>query len=427
MIPAAFTTATAAAVTALSQSTVSPPPAATTTGSPTSGHPTPGECSLLGPFAIIVQLALGALALLSLVYKRWRERPQRPVKIWFFDASKQVFGSALVHGANVFMSMLTSGKVSIEVANAHGAAAAVVAGTGQRMGREVVRRAVGVLAMAGLAAREVEGMSGGGAGESAQGDGAYVPNPCSFYLLNLAIDTTIGIPILIVIVRLLTRLVAITPFGSPPESIQSGNYGTPPNAWWWLKQSFIYFGGLMGMKVVVLIMFMMLPWLPRVGDWALGWTEGNEKLQIIFVMLLFPLIMNALQYYIIDSYIKKDEEGDAGLGGSGGALGPAGPGRPVAYEELPVSGSDESDESEVESDEGEDDRERKRAGSRPSRDPRVRLETRNPKPATAAAGRSSRDLEYDPATDGDSQTVIGSSSSHISSQGVLPKQLLPTE
>ncbi|KAK4141581.1 vacuolar membrane protein-domain-containing protein [Dichotomopilus funicola] len=399
MIPAAFTTATAAAATALSQSTVSPPPAATTTGSPTSGHPTPGECSLLGPFAIIVQLALGALALLSLVYKRWRERPQRPVKIWFFDASKQVFGSALVHGANVFMSMLTSGKVSIEVANAHGAAAAVV-----------------------------EGMSGSGAGESAQGDGTYVPNPCSFYLLNLAIDTTIGIPILIVIVRLLTRLVAITPFGSPPESIQSGNYGTPPNAWWWLKQSFIYFGGLMGMKVVVLIMFMMLPWLPRVGDWALGWTEGNEKLQIIFVMLLFPLIMNALQYYIIDSYIKKkDEEGDAGLGGSGGALGPAGPGRPVAYEELPVSGSDESDESEVESDEGEDDRERKRAGSRPSRDPRVRLETRNPKPAMAAAGRSSRDLEYDPTTDGDSQTVIGSSSSHISSQGVLPKQLLPTE
>lgn len=184
----------------------------------------------------------------------------------------------------------------------------------------------------------------------------------------------------------------------------------------------------MGMKVVVLIMFMMLPWLPRVGDWALGWTEGNEKLQIIFVMLLFPLIMNALQYYIIDSYIKKkDEEGDARLGGSGGALGPAGPGRPVAYEELAVSGSDESDESESESDDGEDERERKRVGARPSRDPRVRLETRNPNPATATAGRSSRDLEYDPAVDGDSQTVIGSSSSHISSQGVLPKQLLPTE
>jgi len=34
-----------------------------------------GECKLLGPFALLVQGALGALALSSLVYKRWRETP----------------------------------------------------------------------------------------------------------------------------------------------------------------------------------------------------------------------------------------------------------------------------------------------------------------------------------------------------------------
>jgi hypothetical protein len=76
---------------------------------------------------------------------------------------------------------------------------------------------------------------------------------------------------------------------------------------WWLKQSFIYFCGLFGMKICVLIIFLVLPWIARVGDWALGWTEGNEHLQIFFVMMLFPLIMNALQYYIIDSYIKKKD------------------------------------------------------------------------------------------------------------------------
>ena len=42
-----------------------------------------------------------------------------------------------------------------------------------------------------------------------------------------------------------------------------------------------------------------------VGDWALRWTEGNEALQVVFVMLVFPVIMNALQYYIIDGFIKK--------------------------------------------------------------------------------------------------------------------------
>lgn len=135
------------------------PTAPTATGSP-AGPTKPTECSLLGSFAIFVQLALGALALLSLVYKRWRERPQRPVKIWFFDASKQVFGSVLVHGANVFMSLLTSGKFSIEVD------AGAVAASG------VVRRMVG-----GLMGRAEEDV--------------YVPNPCSFYLLNLGIDVSI--------------------------------------------------------------------------------------------------------------------------------------------------------------------------------------------------------------------------------------------
>lgn len=107
-----------------------------------------GECQLLGPFALLVQAALGGLAMLSLVYKRWREHPRRHVKVWFFDVSKQVFGSVLVHMSNIFMSMLTSGRFSIKVEPT------------------VVERLV------------------------ARGDGDYVPNPCSFYLLNLAIDVS---------------------------------------------------------------------------------------------------------------------------------------------------------------------------------------------------------------------------------------------
>jgi len=133
--------AAAAAAAAIATATAAP-------GSPDSNNN--GECRLLGSFAIFVQLGLGALALLSLVYKRWRERPQRPLKIWSFDVSKQVFGSVLVHVVNVFMSMLTSGRFSIKLDP--GAVA-----TGQRL----LRRS-----------------------------DDYTPNPCSFYLLNLAIDVS---------------------------------------------------------------------------------------------------------------------------------------------------------------------------------------------------------------------------------------------
>lgn len=120
----------------------------------------------------------------------------------------------------------------------------------------------------------------------------------------LSIKTTIGIPILVVLLRLLTHGFSLTPLGNPPESIQSGHYGRPPKTTWWLKQSFIYFLGLLGMKACVFFIFQICPWIIRVGDWALRWTEGNEMVQVFFVMLFFPVVMNALQYYIIDSFIK---------------------------------------------------------------------------------------------------------------------------
>jgi hypothetical protein len=212
----------------------------------------------------LIQTALGGLALLALVWKRWREHPRRPVKVWFFDVSKQVVGSVMVHFANLFLSMLSSG--TFDIANS---------------------------------ASDVDAIS--------KSSDRKHPNPCSFYLLNLAIDTTIGIPILVFFLRILHLLFLRTPLANPPESLKSGNYGNPPNVKWWLKQALIYFIGLMAMKFVVFLLFQIFPWLGWVGDWALRWTEGKEWMQITFVMLIFPLIMNAAQYWIIDSFIKEPE------------------------------------------------------------------------------------------------------------------------
>ncbi|KAL1310798.1 hypothetical protein AAFC00_001040 [Neodothiora populina] len=230
------------------------------------------ECRLLGPFALIVQGALGLLAMLSLVFKRWRERPRRPLKVWFFDVSKQIVGTFLLHIANLAMSMFSSGSFEV-----------------QDQGKEL--------------AEHVKDATG------------RQPNPCSFYLLNLAIDTTIGIPVLVILLKVLTALFLRTSLANPPASIKSGHYGNPPRIAWWMKQSLIYFLGLLGMKLFVLFLFSALPWLGWVGDWALRWTEGNEALQIAFVMFVFPVCMNAAQYYIVDSFIKEKSGGEEGTEG----------------------------------------------------------------------------------------------------------------
>lgn len=64
------------------------------------------------------------------------------------------------------------------------------------------------------------------------------------------------------------------------------------------------------MKICVFFIFQICPWIVRIGDWSLRWTEGNEAIQVAFVMLLFPVIMNAIQYYIIDSFIKNQKPTD---------------------------------------------------------------------------------------------------------------------
>lgn len=49
---------------------------------PSSLNPDDEGCKLLDSFAILVQITLATTAILTLFYKRSRERPQRPVIVW---------------------------------------------------------------------------------------------------------------------------------------------------------------------------------------------------------------------------------------------------------------------------------------------------------------------------------------------------------
>lgn len=163
------------------------------------------------------------------------------------------------------------------------------------------------------------------------------------------------------------------------------------------------------MKVCVLIIFIMMPWISKAGDWALGWTEGNEKLQIAFVMMIFPLIMNALQYYIIDSFIKlKDTDYETANSNE-----PDDEGRRRRYDDDEDEASrDRLVHSEHETDSESDDEVDKPAA-------RSAQSSRQPKARDSG--------EYDPERDGDDRTIIGSSSSARGPKDKVPPELYPKE
>lgn len=131
------------------------------------------------------------------------------------------------------------------------------------------------------------------------------------------------------------------------------------------------------MKLFVFFLFAALPWLAWVGDWALRWTEGDEALQIAFVMFIFPVAMNAIQYYIVDSFIKQKPEDDEDTGFQ----------RVATSEEDSQDGEDRRHS--IESGDAEEDKQKNTVSTKEER-----LAEANPTPVPT----------YDPNTDGEAST-----------------------
>ncbi|KAM3580352.1 hypothetical protein VKS41_007019 [Umbelopsis sp. WA50703] len=224
---------------------------------PPEGPPPPepdSGCKLLDGFAILIQLLLASTALATLAIKRARERPQRPVKIWVMDGSKQFLGGVVIHSLNLLVSY-SRGRPR------HGGSS----------------------------------------------------NLCVWYFLNVGVDTTLGVAILWAILHSLQwtlQRLGVT-------GIRTGDYGTPPSMRRWVKQTVIFIISLAGMKLCVFTLLRFFPFFFDFGKWVLRWTRDNYRAQVVFVMLIFPLCMNAFQIWIIDTIVKNtilkadDEEAQA--------------------------------------------------------------------------------------------------------------------
>lgn len=209
------------------------------------------KCELLGPVSILIQSCLGLIAMSSLVVKRLYEHPKRPWKVWFFDVSKQVFGSLGIHLLNLFLSLFRSkGETFVQ-------------------------------------------------GDTNGPDDSGDIGECDWYFLNLLMDTTIGVPILyfcLVLVYSVFEFLKI-------QGIESGNYGKPPHYIPYLKQLLIFFIALTMMKGVIYLL-LYIPIFAIYADWVLSWSDDFPNLQIVLVMLVFPIMLNCFQYYVVDNLIK---------------------------------------------------------------------------------------------------------------------------
>ena len=216
------------------------------------------QCVLVGSwFAYLIQFLLLAICVWLLWHKRNIELPKRPFQIWTMDVSKQGIGAVLGHFANIYIARLF--------------------------------------------ANEVGGSS------------------CQWYFLQFVFDSSIGVVVDIFCLSIVEKMLVQVGLS------KIGDYGSShlgPDFCIWGLQLFIW---LMVIAFSKLIVF-GLSWAYR--DHFLQGISGMfssldpyPELELILVMIIFPVCLNAFALWVIDNFLKKRESPGPRGGGLGLDLG----------------------------------------------------------------------------------------------------------
>ncbi|TIA72533.1 hypothetical protein E3P94_02872 [Wallemia ichthyophaga] len=112
-------------------------------------------------------------------------------------------------------------------------------------------------------------------------------------------DTTVGVLIIYGLMKLF-HWILVTKLNK--QRFHSGHYGSPPSILSWLLQLSVYVLILTLMKLLVVASLALFPFIFSVSDFLLD--EMGPNAQVIISMCVWPLIMNVMQFWLIDSLIK---------------------------------------------------------------------------------------------------------------------------
>mmetsp|Transcript_125309 Transcript_125309/g.390114 ORF Transcript_125309/g.390114 Transcript_125309/m.390114 type:complete len:233 (-) Transcript_125309:84-782(-) len=200
------------------------------------------ECRVIeGFFAIFVQGFLALTVLGVLIFKRYRENPQRTLTIWFMDCSKQGFAMGLQHGVNILLALLFASQ-------------------------------------------------GAKAGQ------------CIWYIANFSITVFCGLFLLsgyMALHRFIVERYGLT-------WLRSGEYGDPPRWAIWFTQMLLWCFVCCSEKLITasLVIWPLYKFIDTVLVPVEKPILNYPRVELVLVMVLMPMLLNALFAWIVDNLIK---------------------------------------------------------------------------------------------------------------------------
>ena len=169
---------------------------------------------------------------------------------------------------------------------------------------------------------------------------------CSWYWIHITVDTTLGVFVNYQLHHLIYKVI-VPKWCSPTmaANFKSGDYGLAEGKVQWgkyFRQLFVWLFIVSVMKTTM-VLIMLVGHVPLIGlaTWFLSPFRKNAELKLIIVMVLTPLIMNMVQFWITDSFTKKRAPLAADLKE---VKHPDANSDSLQYEEVPLTRTEDEDE-----------------------------------------------------------------------------------
>jgi len=200
-------------------------------------------------FTILVQMLLAFFALASLYIKRLQEVPRRTFRTWFLDVSKQGFGACYAHVLNMVIASVISN-------NTRGS--------------------------------------------------ARLNDQCAWYGISYVIDTTLGLVLAILLLQALDNIANERDWA---HLMNSGVYTEEDGLKHWFSQVAAWMLILTIVKIIIyFFMWLFSDALAIIGGILFKPLEFNIRFELVFVMILFPGLLNVVYFWIADSFLKAKKE-----------------------------------------------------------------------------------------------------------------------
>ncbi|XP_064633872.1 store-operated calcium entry regulator STIMATE-like [Lineus longissimus] len=162
-------------------------------------------------------------------------------------------------------------------------------------------------------------------------------DPCTWYVVSFLLDSTIGLLVIYIGLKIAQLVVLKKGY----DTLRFGEYGSPPQCNAWIGQCALYILVMIIEKILMTCLVQFNFW-KEVRNFMMSPIK-DPHLELIIVMFIVPLIVNAIIFWVVDNFLMRKGRGVTRSMSNGDSIRYHKAADKVKY--YPRSGSAEADDS----------------------------------------------------------------------------------